>query len=259
MTTHNQDSKTKSVSNKTNTTEINCTAKEIENTLQFLGNEEKAKHLMRFFKTGKGQYGEGDLFLGIVVPESRKVAKAYQATPIDEIKKLIQSPFHECRLVALMILIEQYKKASDAYREEIVQFYLAHTIYINNWDLVDLSADKILGAYLKERNRDLLYQLAKSSLLWEQRISIVTTLAFVRKGDLDDALQLARALVYHEHDLMRKAVGWVLREVGKKDRERLCLFLAEFAATMPRTALRYAIEHFDESKRQYYMNLAKQK
>ncbi len=259
MTMHTHNSKTKSVSNDTGTTEIICTAKEIENALQFLGNPEKATHLMRFFKTGKGQYGEGDLFLGIVVPESRKVAKAYKATPISEIQKLIHSPFHECRLVALMILIEQYKKADEAYQEEIVQFYLSNTTRINNWDLVDLSADKILGAYLKERNRDLLYQLAKSSLLWEQRISIVTTLAFVRKGDLGDALQLARILVYHEHDLMRKAVGWVLREVGKKDRERLCQFLDEFAATMPRTALRYAIEHFDESKRYYYMNLAKQK
>ena len=197
--------------------------------------------------------------LGIVEPESHKVAKAYTATTISESQKLLHAPYHECRLVALMILIEQYKKADEAYQEEIVQFYLSNTTRINNWDLVDLSADKILGAYLKERNRDLLYQLAKSSLLWEQRISIVTTLAFVRKGDLGDALQLARILVYHEHDLMRKAVGWVLREVGKKDRERLCQFLDEFAATMPRTALRYAIEHFDESKRYYYMNLAKQK
>lgn len=233
------------------------TAAHVEQVLRFLGGEEKARHLMRFFKTGKGEYGEGDLFLGVVVPDSRKVARAFRLMPLPEVRLLLLSPYHECRLVALLILIEQYKKAGAPARQALVDFYLLHTHRINNWDLVDVSVCPLLGAHLMEGDRSLLYRLAESSMLWEQRISIVTTLAFVRKGDLDDALQLAEKLLYHEHDLMRKAVGWVLREVGKKDRSRLCAFLDRYADSMPRTSLRYAIEHFEEGQRQYYMRLGK--
>lgn len=228
------------------------TAKQIKESLIEIGSEEKAKILSWFFKTGKGQYGEGDLFLGITVPENRMIAKHYINTSLEELNILISDPYHEVRFCALLILVEQFKKQKEN-REEIVNFYLSHTQYINNWDLVDLSCPSILGHYLLDKERSLLDQLISSKLLWEQRIAIVTNLTFIRKGELDDIFRLSEVVLYHPHDLMQKATGWMLREAGKKDKERLCDFLEKYHTTMPRTSLRYAIEKFDASERAYYM------
>lgn len=228
------------------------TAKQIKESLIEIGSEEKAKILSWFFKTGKGQYGEGDLFLGITVPENRMIAKHYINTSLEELNLLISDPYHEVRFCALLILVEQFKKQKEN-REEIVNFYLNHTQYINNWDLVDLSCPSILGNYLLDKERTLLDQLISSKLLWEQRIAIVTNLTFIRKGELDDIFRLSEVVLYHPHDLMQKATGWMLREAGKKDKERLCDFLEKYHTTMPRTTLRYAIEKFDASERAYYM------
>jgi len=228
------------------------TAKQIKESLIEIGSEEKAKILSWFFKTGKGQYGEGDLFLGITVPENRMIAKHYINTSLEELNILISDPYHEVRFCALLILVEQFKKQKEN-REEIVNFYINHTQYINNWDLVDLSCPSILGNYLLDKERSLLDQLISSKLLWEQRIAIVTNLTFIRKGELDDIFRLSEVVLYHPHDLMQKATGWMLREAGKKDKERLCDFLEKYHTTMPRTTLRYAIEKFDASERAYYM------
>lgn len=228
------------------------TAKQIKESLIEIGSEEKAKNLSWFFKTGKGQYGEGDLFLGITVPENRMIAKHYINTSLEELNLLISDPYHEVRFCALLILVEQFKKQKEN-REAIVNFYLSHTQYINNWDLVDLSCPTILGNYLLDKERTLLDQLINSNLLWEQRIAIVTNWTLIRKGELDDIFRLAEVVLYHPHDLMQKATGWMLREAGKKDKERLCDFLEKYHTTMPRTTLRYAIEKFDASERAYYM------
>lgn len=231
-------------------------AKEIKESLIEIGNEEKAKNLRWFFKTGKGQYGEGDLFLGITVPENRMIAKHYMDTPLEELEILIADPYHEVRFCALLILVEQFKK-QKAQRERIVEFYLSHTQYINNWDLVDLSCPAILGNYLLDKERSLLDRLIHSNLLWEQRIAIVTNWTLIRKGELDDIFRLAEVVLNHPHDLMQKATGWMLREAGKKDKERLCHFLGKYHTTMPRTTLRYAIEKLDAGERAYYMQKTK--
>ncbi|MDD2525188.1 MAG: DNA alkylation repair protein [Bacteroidales bacterium] len=231
-------------------------AKEIKESLIEIGNEEKAKNLRWFFKTGKGQYGEGDLFLGITVPENRMIAKHYMDTPLEELELLIADPYHEVRFCALLILVEQFKK-QKAQREQIVEFYLSHTQYINNWDLVDLSCPAILGNYLLDKERSLLDRLIHSNLLWEQRIAIVTNWTLIRKGELDDIFRLAEVVLNHPHDLMQKATGWMLREAGKKDKERLCHFLGKYHTTMPRTTLRYAIEKLDAGERAYYMQKTK--
>jgi 3-methyladenine DNA glycosylase AlkD len=231
-------------------------AKEIKESLIEIGNEEKAKNLRWFFKTGKGQYGEGDLFLGITVPENRMIAKHYMDTPLEELELLIADPYHEVRFCALLILVEQFKK-QKAQRERIVEFYLSHTQYINNWDLVDLSCPAILGNYLLDKERSLLDRLIHSNLLWEQRIAIVTNWTLIRKGELDDIFRLAEVVLNHPHDLMQKATGWMLREAGKKDKERLCHFLGKYHTTMPRTTLRYAIEKLDAGERAYYMQKTK--
>jgi 3-methyladenine DNA glycosylase AlkD len=225
----------------------------ILNELQSIGTPEKAVHLQRFFKTGPGQYGEGDVFIGVVVPHTRSIAKANLRTPLTEIRRLLMSKYHEARLCALIILTERFKKASDRERKEIYHFYLANTSRINNWDLVDVTCPAIVGEYLLDKNRDILYKLAESDCLWEQRISIVSTLAFIRKNDFSDTLELSKKLLNHPHDLMRKAVGWMLRETGKRERNILTGFLEEYAARMPRTALRYAIEHYPEPERQYFL------
>lgn len=231
-------------------------AKEIKESLIEIGNEEKAKNLRWFFKTGKGQYGEGDLFLGITVPENRMIAKHYMDTPLEELELLIADPYHEVRFCALLILVEQFKK-QKAQRERIVEFYLSQTQYINNWDLVDLSCPAILGNYLLDKERSLLDRLIHSNLLWEQRIAIVTNWTLIRKGELDDIFRLAEVVLNHPHDLMQKATGWMLREAGKKDKERLCHFLGKYHTTMPRTTLRYAIEKLDAGERAYYMQKTK--
>ena len=221
--------------------------------LQSVGTPEKAAILQRFFKTGPGQYGEGDVFLGVVVPHTRSIAKANIRTPFEEIAKLLHSQYHEARLCALLILVERFKKAPEKEREELFKFYLENTNYINNWDLVDLSAPKIVGEYLLEKDRSLLYRLAASESLWEQRIAIISTLTFIRKHDFTDTIELSKRLLTHKHDLMHKAVGWMLRETGKRDRKALTAFLEEFATTLPRTTLRYPIEHYPEPDRQYFL------
>ena len=221
--------------------------------LQSVGTPEKAAHLQRFFKTGPGQYGEGDVFIGVVVPHTRGIAKTNQQTPLTEISKLLKSKFHEARLCALLILTERFKKATEKDRKEIFEFYLKNASCVNNWDLVDLTCPTVVGEYLLDKDRDILYKLAKSKCLWEQRVAIVSTYAFIRKNDFFDTLELSERLFTHKHDLMHKAVGWMLREVGKRDRDTLTGFLEENVTKMPRTTLRYAIEHYPESERQYFL------
>lgn len=225
--------------------------KNIYNSLLALSDEEKKIILPRFFKTGKGQYGEGDKFIGVTVPNIRLVAKQYKDTRPEVIDQLIQSPWHEMRMCALLILVNNSKKEVT---KETFDFYLSHTRFINNWDLVDLSAPNIIGKYLLDKNRDILYKLAESELLWENRISIISTLTFIRNNDLDDTYELAVKMMNHKHDLMHKAIGWMLREAGKRDTERLYNFTDKNKATMPRTMLRYAIEKFDADIRKELMS-----
>lgn len=229
---------------------------EIEAEFLSLKNDEKAQHLMRFFKTGPGMYGEGDRFLGLVVPQTRALAIRYGEVSYETLTRLLDSPYHEMRLCALLVLVQRFKKRKTAEeRQQIYHFYLAHTARINNWDLVDLSAKEIVGGYLLDKERAPLYRLAESTLLWEQRIAIIATHTFIRKYDLADAFALSEKLLYHSHDLMHKAVGWTLREAGKKDKESLCRFLDRYAITMPRTTLRYAIEKMSPEDRRYYMTM----
>lgn len=207
--------------------------------LKEASDEEKKLVLPRFFKTGKGEYGEGDKFLGVIVPETRKVAKANKNASYELIEALLESEWHECRLCALLILIEKYKKTPD----EAVQFYLCHLKGINNWDLVDLSAPYILGDYLVNRNdRQILYTLAQSPDMWSQRIAIVSTLMLIRNGQYTDTIALAEHFMTTRHDLIQKATGWMLREVGKRDEPLLVSFLEANSTRMPRTMFRYAIE-----------------
>ena len=225
---------------------------EILRGLMAASDEEKKKVLPRFFKTGNGQYGEGDKFLGVVVPETRKVAKAHKEASYDLIEALLESEWHECRLCALLILLEKYKKAP----EEAVRFYLTHLKGINNWDLVDLSAPYILGDYLVSHpDHSVLYTLAQSPVMWEQRIATVSTLMLIRHGQFTDTIELAETFLDTRHDLMQKAVGWMLREVGKRDKPLLVSFIETHKAAMPRTMLRYAIEKFPAEERMGFMKL----
>jgi len=213
----------------------------------------QAEKLQGFFKTGKGEYGEGDIFLGVKVPEQRKIAKKHRDISLDEIIKLLQSNIHEHRLTSLFILTHKFSKGDEKTRKKIVDLYLANTAYINNWDLVDSSAHKIIGPWLLDKPRDLLYKLAESEMLWERRIAMISTFAFIRLGDLSDAVALAKILLHDEHDLIHKASGWMLREVGKKDIDLLYSFLDEYSNEMPRTMLRYSIEKIPEEKRKHYL------
>ena len=222
---------------------------ELIDALQNLADKQKAKFLQGFFKTGKGQYAEGDIFWGIKVPETRQIAKAYRHLPFSELKKVIANPVHEVRLCGLMILVEQFNKASKTERKNIVDFYLSNTQHINNWDLVDLSSYKILGTYLLDKPRAILYTLAKSTNLWEQRIAIVSTLAFIRHQEFEDTLAISEMLLDHPHDLIHKAVGWMLRELSKRNEFAMIDFIEKNYSKMPRTSLRYAIERLPEDKR----------
>ena len=232
------------------------TASFILDELQSVASTEKAAHLNRFFKTGPGEYGEGDSFLGIPVPLTRNIAKANLETPLEELQILLHSPWHEARLCALLILVERFKKrkTTDEERTIIYQFYLKNTRRCNNWDLVDLSCPTLVGGYLlHQTDHSLLYRLAESDNLWEQRIAIVSTYAFIRRSDFADTLALAEKLMTHKHDLIHKAIGWMLREIGKRDRSVLTAFLEQHASHLPRTTLRYAIEHYTEAERQYFL------
>lgn len=218
--------------------------------LRGLSDDEKKTVLPRFFKTGKGEYGEGDRFLGVIVPNTRKVAKNHKDSPYIVIEMLLESEWHECRLCALLMLIEKYRKEPD----EAVHFYLTHTKGINNWDLVDLSAPYILGDFLKDKtDRNVLYDLAGSSVMWERRIAVVSTLMLIRHGQFDDTIRLAESLIDSKHDLMQKSIGWMLREVGKRDKGLLVQFIEKHKHEMPRTMLRYAIEKFPEPERREFM------
>ena len=224
---------------------------QIVKELRGLADDEKKIVLPRFFKTGKGEYGEGDRFLGVVVPATRSVAKRYKDVPYEVLEALLESEWHEFRLCSLLILIEKYKKEP----EQAVRFYLSHTEGINNWDLVDLSAPYILGSFLvRSEDRGILYQLAGSANMWERRIAVVSTLMLIRHGQFDDTLRLAELLLDSGHDLMRKAVGWMLREVGKRDQDILVAFLEKHRRQMPRTMLRYAIEKFSMEQRKHFMS-----
>jgi len=225
--------------------------KGLEKEIEENKNLEKAKILQRFFKTGKGEYGEGDIFYGIIVPIQRRIAKKYLFLNLNEIEKLIGSKIHEKRMIALFILIDKFKKTED--KKEIFEFYLKNKRFINNWDLVDLSSHKIIGEYLVDKDRKILYEFAKSSDLWEKRIAIISTFAFIRKNDLNDSVRISKILLNDEHDLIQKAVGWVLREVGKKNILVLKEFLKENYKKMPRTMLRYSIEKFSKEEREKYL------
>jgi len=227
---------------------------QIKKELFRLGDSERAKKLSNYFKTGKGQYGEGDVFLGIPVPQQREVAKRYDNLSLDDVQELLKSEIHEHRFTALLILVSKYGKADSTNKEEIFNFYLKNSCYINNWDLVDLSAPKIVGDYLAHKERSTLFKLAKSSSLWERRIAVLATAAFIRNNDFEDALAIVKLLLFDENDLIHKAVGWMLREIGKRDQELLEKFLDKYKSRMPRTMLRYSIEKFREEKRKYYLN-----
>jgi 3-methyladenine DNA glycosylase AlkD len=216
--------------------------------------KKKAKILAGFFKTGAGQYGEGDIFWGLTVPVSRKIVKKHENISKTEIASLLKSKVHEVRLIALFILVFQYKKSSTKQKKEIVDFYLKNTKYINNWDLVDLSAPSILGDYLTNNgNKNILLKLTKSKNLWEQRIAIVATYSLIKKGELWYTFKIAKIFFKHDHDLIHKATGWMLREAGKKDEKALREFLDNNFSQMPRTMLRYAIEKFREDVRLMYL------
>jgi 3-methyladenine DNA glycosylase AlkD len=229
-------------------------AKAAQQRLRSLGCPKQAVILSRFFKTGPGQYGEGDQFIGIKVPTTRKVAKEFKNLPLIEVECLLHSDIHEERLLALVILVGQFEKGDNATRKRIYDLYLANTRHINNWDLVDLSAPQIVGGHLETRSRKPLDRLAKSVSLWERRISILATGWFIWRDDFADTLRIAENLLGDKEDLIHKAVGWMLREVGKRDVAVLEEFLVQHSRTMPRTMLRYAIERFPEEKRRKHMN-----
>ena len=217
-----------------------------------LSNPQKAKIYRRFFKTGKGEYGEGDIFLGITVPQSRKIAKKYADLKFNEITALLKSKINEERVIALLILVNNYQKNEEK-RKNIFDFYLKSTKYINNWDLVDLTADKILGHYISNKTKDILCKLSKSENLWERRIAIVSTFHFIKNNQFDETLKISKLLLKDKHDLIHKAVGWMLREVGKRSQSTLKTFLRAHYKKMPRTMLRYAIERFSPEERKAYL------
>ncbi|MCK4647816.1 DNA alkylation repair protein [Candidatus Pacearchaeota archaeon] len=247
----------------------------LKTELESLANPEQAKILQRFFKTGEGQYGEGDIFLGIKVPVQRQIAKKYDLN-LNEIQDLLNSEIHEHRLVGLFTLIGKYNlskktiaplgvypgraqepltrpQSTECRGKEVFDFYLANTKNINNWDLVDVSAHKIVGDFLYDKKKEILYELAKSDNLWERRIAIISTFAFIKREQFDDSLAIAEILLKDNHDLIHKAVGWMLREVGKRDVGVLKEFLKQHYKNMPRTMLRYAIEKFEEGRRKKYL------
>lgn len=229
------------------------TAEMVKQELHSIAIPEIAEHSKKFFKTGKGEYGENDRFLGIRVPEQRRIARKYKSLPLNEVEHLIQSEYHEERLTALFILMNKYPKATENEKKRIYEFYLSNLRGVNNWDLIDSSAPKIVGAYLLNKSRDILFDLAKSSDVWERRISIMASFYFIKNDDFEDTFILARLLLKDEHDLIHKAVGWMLREIGNKDRIRLEEFLKPRYREMPRTMLKYATEKFPEPLRKAYL------
>jgi 3-methyladenine DNA glycosylase AlkD len=229
------------------------TRKEIEKTLRQLGNPEVAAFLAGYFKTGPGEYAAGDVFVGVNVPAVRELVQAHKALPVEVVESWLASAIHEVRLLALLILVKRFPRAKQEQREAIVRMYLRQTARINNWDLVDCSAGHILGAWLFDRDRQLLDRLAGSEMLWERRIAIIATAWFIRRGEFHDTLRLAEMLLEDEESLMHKATGWMLREVGNRDLATLLGFLDKHATAMPRTMLGYAIEKLPEKERLAYL------
>ena len=216
-------------------------------------NKTIAAHSQRFFKTGRGEYGQGDVFLGIRVPVLRKAVKQFKETPLSEIRKLLRSEYHEVRLLALLLLVHQFEKADEARREKIVSIYLKCIRYINHWDLVDSSAPYIVGVWLLDKDRSVLYDLAQSKSIWKRRIAIISTFCFIKQGEFNDALKISVLLLEDPEDLIHKAAGWMLREIGNRNRKIEEQFLKLHYRKMPRTMLRYAIEKFSEPQRQAYL------
>jgi 3-methyladenine DNA glycosylase AlkD len=223
--------------------------KEIRKDMRDLADPEKAKIMQGFFKTGPGQYGQGDIFLGITVPQSRVLAKKYAGASMEEIKALLNSKVHEERLIALLMLVDRYSRDPKG----VAKFYLKNMACVNNWDLVDLTAPNILGPFVEKDDRSILYTLAKSQVMWERRAAILATYQFIRKGDFSDALKISEILLCDHQDLMYKAVGWMLLEIGKRDERQEEEFLKKHHKKMPRTMLRYAVERFPERKRRAYL------
>jgi len=221
----------------------------LKRELKAAGTPGRAAGAARYFKTGPGEYGEGDVFLGVTTPALRKIEARYRTLGLDELQLLLQAKEHEVRIAALEILVHRHKRGDPALRRQILKMYLRNTRYINNWDLVDCSCREIVGGHLKTGSRKLLAKLAKSKSLWERRIAMVSTMALVWDGEFDDALRVAEMLLDDRHDLVHKATGWVLRELGDEDRAALVSFLRKHYARVPRTALRYAIEHFSPEDR----------
>ena len=232
---------------------MKTTLKAIKAHMQELSDPERAGHSRRYFKTGIGDYGEGDLFFGIRVPVLRKLVRQYRGLPIPLYLKLLQSKYHEERLLALLLLVDGFAKGNEQDKETIYSSYLGNTQYINNWDLVDSSAHHIVGAYLKNRDRQPLYDLVISESLWERRIAIISTFHFIQYDQFEDTLKLVEMLLTDQEDLIHKATGWALRVVGNRNREVEEAFLVKHYRRMPRTMLRYAIERFEEGNRQKYL------
>lgn len=225
----------------------------ITSYLEDLADPDIAQHSQRFFKTGVGEYGYGDKFLGIRVPVLRKAVKSFQDTALIEITQLLKSKYHEVRLFSLLLLVHQFSRSDAIKREKIFKLYLKHTKYINNWDLVDSSAHYIVGAWLIDKDRSVLYELAQSKQLWERRIAIMATFYFIKKDQFDDTLKLSKILINDPEDLIHKAVGWMLREVGNRDIRSEEKYLKQHYKKMPRTMLRYSIERFSKERRQAYL------
>lgn len=228
-------------------------SEDVSKALRAVATPERAASNAWFFKSGPGQYGEGDKFLGVTVPQQRTIAKQFKGLPLRELEKLIMSSWHEERLTSLFILVDQYKRANPKTKRQIVSFYHKHRSNVNNWDLVDSSAPYIMGDYLTYHSRAVLVRLARSNSIWDKRIAMLSTFGWIRQGDFVDAFKIIDILLHDKHDLIQKAVGWMLREIGKQDKNALLDFLDQQAATMPRTSLRYAIEHFSSDERAKYL------
>jgi len=228
---------------------------DVKNDLQDQADPERARGSAWFFKTGPGQYGEGDQFLGLSMPQQHAIAKKYLGLSAEEVERLLREPYHECRMTGLLIWVYQARKASTNQREVLMERYLANRQFVNNWDLVDVTCPQLVGRPLLNGDRSVLYELAQEAHLWSQRIAIVSTMTFIRADQFADTFAIAELLLGHKHDLIHKAVGWMLREVGKRNVDALEEFLHDHIRQMPRTALRYAIEKFNPSRRKYYLLL----
>jgi hypothetical protein len=231
------------------------TSTTVKETILALAQPERAAALLHFFKTAPGQYGEGDRFLGLSMPQQHAIVKQYRQLPVSETEYLVRDEYHECRMVGLLIWVTQTREGNSLQRAEILERYLANRQYINNWDLVDVTCPPILGRHVILSDRSVLYDLAREDHLWSQRMAIVSTIALIRLGQFSDTFALAELLLPHRHDLIHKAIGWMLREVGKRNADALEEFLHDHIRQLPRTSLRYAIERFEPARRRYYLDL----